>query len=318
MSVLAMLLAAGSAAASPPAGPRLAVAKVNLHPRRTAMLTVGSDGSRPLRLAGGEEDASLDTVLVAPLSWSPGGEELAFSGIRTIYLVRADGGGARPLNLADAESPVYAPEGQTMAFSRKDDLGVAIWVVDLVSGAQRRVVPSRRGLKFVPSSFSPDGSTLLATRIDRRAGEVEPVAIELESGKVTRVLGDGREPVYSPDGTKIALFREVGERRLDDLFVLDLASGKPRRMTRTPSKERALRLLGSVGRADRLLPLSRPALRMGQRDRADQRRRKLRDGGPGGEEDGLLGCGLATGPGARGRADRLLASRLLERSSRCR
>lgn len=237
VSVLAMLLAAGSAAASPPAGPRLAVAKVNLHPRRTAMLTVGSDGSRPLRLAGGEEDASLDTVLVAPLSWSPGGEELAFSGIRTIYLVRADGGGARPLNLADAESPVYAPEGQTMAFSRKDDLGVAIWVVDLVSGAQRRVVPSRRGLKFVPSSFSPDGSTLLATRIDRRAGEVEPVAIELESGKVTRVLGDGREPVYSPDGTKIALFREVGERRLDDLFVLDLASGKPRRMTRTPSKD---------------------------------------------------------------------------------
>jgi Tol biopolymer transport system component len=235
-AVVAVFLATGSAGASQLAGPRLAVARTNWNPQRTTMFTVRPDGSRPVRLAGGGEDGPLDTILLAPLSWSPDGEEVTFSGINTIYLVKADGSGARPLNVADAEAPVYAPDGRVIAFSRGNDREAAIWTVDLASGAQHRVTPSRRGLKMVPSSFSPDGSLLLATRIDRRSDEVEPVSVDLETGKVTRLFADGREPVYSPDGTEIAFFREIGERGNDDLFVLDVAGGKLRRLTRTPNK----------------------------------------------------------------------------------
>jgi Tol biopolymer transport system component len=236
VSVIAMLLAAGSVEASQPAGPRLAVAKVNWNPWRTTLVIVSHDGSRSVRLAGGGEDGPLDTILLSPLAWSPGGEEVAFSGINTIYLVKADGGGARPLNVADAGAPVYAPDGRTIAFSRGNDREAAIWTVDLASGAQHRLTPSRRGLKMVPSSFSPDGSLLLATRIDRRTDEVEPVSVDLETDKVVALFGDGREPVYSPDGTEVAFFREIGERRNDDLFLLDIASRKLRRLTRTPYK----------------------------------------------------------------------------------
>jgi dipeptidyl aminopeptidase/acylaminoacyl peptidase len=234
-AVLAMLFSAGNVGASPP-GPRLAVAKVSWHPWRTTLVSVSPDGSRPVRLAGGEQDGPLDTILLSPLSWSPGGEGVAFSGINTIYLVKADGGPVGPLNVADAGAPVYAPDGRTIAFSRGNDREAAIWTIDLVSGAQHRLTASRRGLKMVPSSFSPDGSLLLATRIDRRTDEVEPVSVDLQTGKVAALFGDGREPVYSPDGTEVAFFREIGKRRNDDLFVLDIASGKLRRLTRTPYK----------------------------------------------------------------------------------
>jgi Tol biopolymer transport system component len=211
-AVLAMLLAAGNLGASPP-GPRLAVAKVNSHPWRTTLVSISPDGSRPVRLAGGEEGGPIHAILFSPLSWSQGGEEFAFSGINTIYLVKADGGGARPLNVADAGAPVYTPDGLTIAFSRGNDREAAIWTVDLASGAQHRLTPSRRGLKMVPSSFSPDATQLLATRIDRRTDEVEPVSVDLETSKVTRLFGDGREPVFSPDGTEIAFFREIAFSR---------------------------------------------------------------------------------------------------------
>src|ERR1700754_5100323 len=109
--VLALLLAAASAAAAQPAGPRLAVAKENWNPIRTTMFTVGPDGARPVRLAGGQEGGPLDTVLFAPLAWRPDGGEIAFNAIREIVLISADGGGVRPLNVADAGAPVYAPDG---------------------------------------------------------------------------------------------------------------------------------------------------------------------------------------------------------------
>ena len=89
-----------------------------------------------------------------------------------------------------------------------------IWTIDLANWEQRQLTPSRRGLLYIASSFSPDGTTLLATRFDsRRGGYAEPVALHLDTGGATRLLPDGLEPVYSPDGSEIALFRGVGDRR---------------------------------------------------------------------------------------------------------
>lgn len=237
MSVL--LLTACVAAADRPVGPRLAVVKLAWKPQRISLLTISPNGTRPLRLAGGQRDGPLDTITFAPLSWRPDGAEVAFTGIGEILLVRANGRGVRRLNVADAELPVFAPDGETLAFtrSRRHD-EAAIWRLNLATGGQRRLTPWRRGLRYLASSFSPDGTTLLATRFDaHRDGDAEPVALQLEAGRVTRLLRDGLEPVYSPDGSKIALFRRVGHRRTNDLFVLDVGSGAARRLTRTPHKE---------------------------------------------------------------------------------
>lgn len=248
-AALVLLLAAGTASAAAPAGPRLAVIKHTWNPSRATLLTVDPHGRAPVRLAGGQEKyGPVDSLLVAPLSWRPDGAEVAYTGEFSFFLAGVDGSGARRVNAASAEVPVFAPDGHTVAFRRFREGGEAIWTIDLASGEQRQLTPSRRGLYYFASSFSPDGTTLLATRFDRdRSRGQEPVALNLSTGGVTRLLGDGYGPVYSPDGSKIALLREVGKPqsggeeggswRATDLFVLHPASGSLRRLTRTPSKE---------------------------------------------------------------------------------
>lgn len=235
MAALAVLLAAGVAEAAAPAGPRLAVTKFTWKPRRNTLLTVNPQGGAPFRLAGGQEDnGPVDSLTIAPLSWNPDGTEVAFTGLGDFFLAGADGSGAHSVNAAAAELPVFAPDGHTVAFMRSS----MTWTIDLADGAQRQLTPLRRGLRYFPSSFSPDGKTLLATRVDkRRTGRYEPVALHLETGGITRLLDSGREPVYSPDGRKVALFRDLGRPGISDLFVLDLATGSQRRLTRTPDKD---------------------------------------------------------------------------------
>jgi len=233
---LALLLTAGVAGAAAPAGPRLAVVKETWNPNRVTLLTVGPDGSSPMRIAGGQ--ARHSPVSFGRLSWRPDGTEVAFHGLLSIFLARADGSGARELNIAGAERPVFSPDGRTLAFTRFGGREAAIWTIDLASGAQRQLTPSRRGLEYVGSSFSPDGTTLLATRIDhKRDGQPELMALHLDTGGATRLLERGFAPIYSPDGTKVALFREMGKRRTSDLFVLNIERGSLRRLTRTPHNE---------------------------------------------------------------------------------
>ena len=238
VGVLALLLPVAVAGAPAPAGPRLAVVKETSKPHRVEVVTVGPDGRAPLRIAGGQE--GFEPVSFGRIAWRPDGAELAFQGLRSIFLAKADGSGAHELNVAGAERPVFAPDGRTLAFTRFAGRREAtIWTIDLDSGVQRQLTPSRGGLEYVGSSYSPDGSTLLATRIDhRKGGKPEPVALHLASAAPpTRLLGRGFLPVYSPDGSKIALFRELGKRRVSDLFVLDVASRSLRRLTRTPDRE---------------------------------------------------------------------------------
>ncbi len=236
---LALLAIPVTAAGAPaPAGPRLAVVKETSKPHRVEVLTVGPDGRAPMRIAGGQE--GFEPVSSGRISWRPDGAEVAFQGLRSIFLAKADGSGVHELNIAGAERPVFAPDGRTLAFTRFDGGREATtWTIDLASGVQRQLTPSRRGLEYVGSSFSPDGSTLLATRVDyRQDGKAEPVALDLASGaSATRLLGRGFLPLYSPDGSKIAFFRELGKRKVSDLFVLDVASRSLRRLTRTPDRE---------------------------------------------------------------------------------
>lgn len=232
---LALLLAVDVAGAAAPAGPRLAVVKETWRPNRVKLLTVGPDGRDPMRLAGGQENDG-PVWGFSPLSWRADGAEVAFSGILSIFLARADGGGASEINAAGAEWPVFAPDGHTIAFTREGSWNRAeIWTIDLTTWEQRQLTPSRRGLIYIASSFSPDGTTLLATRVDdhRRGNRAEPVALDLETGRATRLLADGLQPIYSPDGSRIALFRKVGRREINDLFVLDVGTGGLHRLTRT-------------------------------------------------------------------------------------
>ncbi len=242
--------AAGTACAAVPEGPRLAVIKWDVFEGRYVLETVDRTGAQPLRLAGGgERKRPLPEIFEAP-TWSPDGSKIAFAGVAhsfeaglrgdRLYLVGADGNGLRPLlGTRGSVSPVFAPDGNSIAFTRYRHRGASIWLVDLVGGTPTRITPARRGLYMFSGSFSPDGSTLLATRfVGRRQEEI--VAVRLSTGEVETVLRRASEPVYSPDGTRLALLRWRPLRRRDgtrtessDLFTSRADGSGLRRLTNT-------------------------------------------------------------------------------------
>lgn len=263
---LALLLASGVAMAAAPAGPRLAV--VTLTQKRSELVTVNPNGGHPFRLARGGRGSRF-LFIASPFSWAPGGERGVFSGVVSIqkgddhepilrlFTVRADGSGLRMIGGTNgAGGPVFSPVGRTVAFTRSIDRetptsvggkrrklgfhGASIWIVNLLTGAQRQLTPWRDELRYVASSFSPDGSTLLATHEDRRLlREPEPVALKLDGSGSRRLLEDGSSPVYSPDGSQVALVRRTvtfGETLVDsnDLYVVDADGSGVRRLTSTP------------------------------------------------------------------------------------
>jgi TolB protein len=269
--MLTLLLAVGVAGAAAPDGPRLAVVKLSSKPLRLELLTVNPNGTRAVRLVGGGSRFRPQVDFFSSLSWSPDGERVGFSGIvgfekgddhepiRKIFTVRADGSGLRAIRGTNAAiGPVFSPDGRMVAFTRSVDRetattvggkqrrygfhGSSIWTVDLVTGTQRRLTPWRDELRYVASSFSPDGLTLLATREDNLLTyEPQPMALKLDGSGSRPLFNDGSSPVYSPDGSKIALVRrtvEYGDNRGEDsdLYVINADGSGVRRLTRTPGR----------------------------------------------------------------------------------
>ncbi|HVQ59588.1 MAG TPA: hypothetical protein VMS60_11845 [Solirubrobacterales bacterium] len=265
---LALLLAAAVTTAATPEGPRLAVVKTTAKSYRLELLTVGPTGDRPLRLAVRDANPRMLMVFSA-LSWSPDGEHGVFTGIvgsrheddhellLRLFIVRADGSGLRVIRgTSGANAPVFSPDGRTVAFNRLVDRetpttvggkrreefhGASIWTVDLLTGAQRQLTPWRDGVYYAASSFSPDGSTLLATHEDNSLlNAPEPVALKLDGSGSRRLLEVGMSPVYSPDGSEIALIRNTaygeGREETTDLYVIRADGTDVRRLTRTPGR----------------------------------------------------------------------------------
>jgi Tol biopolymer transport system component len=97
---------------------------------------------------------------------------------------------------------------------------------------------------MLSGSFSPDGSTLLATRFAGRREEI--VAVHLSTGEVETVLRGASEPVYSPDGTRVAVIRwrplryRDGKRTVSsDLFTIKADGSGLRRLTNTRYQDEA-------------------------------------------------------------------------------
>jgi TolB protein len=266
---LALLLATSVVSAAAPEGPRMALVRLGAKPPR-GLLTVDRNGGRPLSLGLGRGWPL--PYYFSALSWSPDGERLAFSGIvgfqkgdnhetlLKLFTVNAEGGDLRAIpGTNGASGPVFSPDGHTVAFTRSVQregqattvggslweegfTGASIWTVDLLTGAQQQLTPWRNELSYSASSFSPDGTTLLATvEGSPLLAEAQPVALALDGSGSRPVFNDGFSAVYSPDGSQIALVRRIREYGSDwgesaDLFVVGADGSDFRRLTRTPGR----------------------------------------------------------------------------------
>lgn len=259
---LAAFMSSSAFASRVPDGPRLAVVENTLFPFRFDLTTVDEAGAHPLQLAGGGPKKRPLPEEFTPPSWSPDGSMLVFSALAgriedwprsvRLYVSAADGSGLRPLKgTHGADEPKFAPDNRTVFFTRylfrprvnrqgkRESVvaGGSIWSVDVFGGAPRRVTPRRRGVLMYPASFSPDGQTLLASRsIGRKPWNV--VALQLDTGDTAVLLHGAEDPVYSPDGSRIAFVRwrrvEAGksrDSRTSDIFTVRAGGGGLRRIT---------------------------------------------------------------------------------------
>ena len=266
--------------AAAPGGPRLAFVEFADKHERLELKSADPDGRRPQRLAGGEggEEALPLTLpeTLEPVSWSPDGSQVAYDGsvpdsrgegkrhVGRIYVAAADGSGSRIVpGATEGFAPVFGPDGQTIAFARRRMevhrsgpqgkprryRSISTWLASLGGGPPRQLTPWRNGLEVEPTSFSPDGSRLLVTRLKGSQGHAEVVALALAGGEATVLAREAGDGVYSPNGSEVAYLR-LHEHRVvhrsrggkaktelettTDLFEMGADGSGSRRLTNTP------------------------------------------------------------------------------------
>ncbi|BDU20454.1 S9 family peptidase [Dyella sp. GSA-30] len=201
------------------------------------LLSRGIDGDVPSKPFGGDDE----------FSFSPDGQTVYFdariagnsepwSTNFDVYSVPADGSAAPKNltadNLAWDANPVASPDGKTLYYLAMKEPGseadrFAIMALDLSTGQKREVDPSwdrsAGGLQI-----SEDGKTLYATTDDN--GQHPLFAIDVATGKVTKLVTDGSVGAYSLGKSRVLLSRD-DLKRPADLYTATLAGKDLKQVT---------------------------------------------------------------------------------------
>jgi WD40-like Beta Propeller Repeat len=225
----AVLLGAGvPAGAAASEGPQLAIVVSNGY--GSSVIATGPAGETPHVLLQNSDYSTLGDNL----SWSSDGALFAVAasgdfpdpprpfgrGWPVLVLGRGDGSGSRafPRVFLNGGDPVISPDGRSVVFQRVKLVKElpdpesylfksAIWSFDMQSRAVKRLTRWRLAAYLEPSSFSPDGSTLLVEASGYRLKE-GAMALDLRSHRLSPLALEASEPAYSSDGTRLAFVRE--------------------------------------------------------------------------------------------------------------
>ena len=148
-----------------------------------------------------------------------------------IFLVPVDGS-QQPKFWIRGSSPVWTSDGKQIIYSRGGDF----WKVDLGSSEPTQITKERQGGRS--ARLSPDDSML--AYYSRRSGSqdiwVVPVDGSAEPRQLTKksmAADDARfAPDWSPDGKQIAYFCNRQDYWEDDIWVVDVESGKERQISK--------------------------------------------------------------------------------------
>jgi Tol biopolymer transport system component len=253
LAVVLWAVFAPLASAATSEGPRLAISVSAPGPGAEdggpQVITVGPSGESPAVLL---DDPSFSTT-GDRVSWSGDGSLLALAvsgdfpdppkafgtGWPVAAVLRLDSGNSRPFPrvFLNGGDPVLAPDGESLVFQRVRLVKVlpgrenylfksSLWSLDVGDGSVKRLTRWRLAAFLEPRSFSTDGSTLLVESFGYRVEE-GVAALDLRSRRQSLVARAAQEPVYSPDGTKLAFVRDKTvrfqlpkpDRPLNELWV---------------------------------------------------------------------------------------------------
>src|SRR3954471_611298 len=155
-------------------------------------------------------------------TFSPDGKEMVYisvvAGKEQLFRVGLDGKNPRQLTRDDAdhEDPSWSPDGRHLAFVLMRDGLEQIHLMDPDGGNVTPLTPEKS--KTIHPSWSPDSRGVIYCTDDDLApphkNDSDVIAIDIASRQITTLITGGVNtyPVWSPDGSKIAFRRMLGER----------------------------------------------------------------------------------------------------------
>lgn len=208
-----------------PDGSRIALKRRLNKNSPSDLYIMNADGTNQLLL-------TRDVEFQDAAAWSPDGTKIAFASWRerdkscsscwsNIHIINSDGSNEVQLNRPGFyRSPTWSPDGKKIAFVGSG----SIYVIDSDGSNQIELAKTSPTPQWPSSvSWSPNGSEMLIWGYES-AGDDSGYAkaratiraiSALKSDRKGRLIGHGVDPVWSPDGSKIAF------RRGDRIFVMD-------------------------------------------------------------------------------------------------
>ncbi|MFL6117847.1 MAG: TolB family protein [Catenulispora sp.] len=189
-----------------PAGTRVAFLRSDFFTGSVQVWTMNPDGSGPTRLtyAAGATGGFL--------SWSPDGGKLVYAPGGTLTVINADGSHPVSLGVSYPVGEDWSPDGTRIAYA--DGNGLYTIRPD---GTGRTLVDTVPAPLLIDGlSWSPDGGRLVFSAFADNGdsfGNGQIYTVHADGTAHTRILADATNndaPVWSPDGTKIAIY--VGGR----------------------------------------------------------------------------------------------------------
>lgn len=220
-----------------PDGKRLAF--ISRHDGNPEVYLMRVDGSRPVRVTTSSAEEKLG-------DWSPDGEWLVFYGDesgsdRGLWLRNPDGVNLLRLTEEQDSDPVWSPNGQHIAFVRRDGANQDIYIATRLKNG---TWPAGVGLtrlteheaQDLSPRWSPDSRTIAF--VSYRDGKAEIYTMGRDASKQLRLTqnwADDLAPVWSPDGKRLAFISYLYGAA--EVFIMDADGRNQHRLTDNDSED---------------------------------------------------------------------------------